>query len=95
MKTLEKYQDRNFKICSDCIYFEQRDIIDERYPFIKEGFCAKYHKRVTNLNEVICQEFCLKFKCKHCVKFEYGEDICTKFEEECDPDEAICENFEE
>ena len=40
MITILDKEHRDFLVCSDCIYFEPDEIIDERYPEIKRGVCT-------------------------------------------------------
>ena len=44
MKVLSK-SERDFLVCSDCIYFDFVELIDERYP-LKRGRCSLHNKIV-------------------------------------------------
>ena len=95
MEILEKYIDRNFVVCSDCIHFEQHGIIDENYPCVKYGKCTIKHQRVTNLFQTKCKDFNLKYECKDCIHFDMNNDYCEKLNDNIYFGQDICYEFEQ
>lgn len=74
--------ERDFKICSDCIHFEFVELIDENYPDIKRGRCKLTDNIVDNRWGTDCEqcEDMLK-NCVNCKYVYYDEDcdcVCSK-----------------
>lgn len=66
-KFLKKFE-RNFLVCSDCAYFINEEIIDERYPEIVKGKCKLHNKTVDNKWETNCKDntyYCCCDQCKY------------------------------
>ena len=52
--------ERDFVVCSDCEYFKETELIDEKYPELKRGHCRWFDTNVDNRWEVKCEEFISK-----------------------------------
>ena len=107
---LEKYE-RDFLVCSDCAYFINEKIIDERYPKIVKGKCKLHNKIVDNRWETNCKDntyYCQCNMCKYfseCSDYNLAEDTDFELDNypyECsyknipiEEDGIVCEYFKE
>lgn len=73
IKFLSKME-RNFLVCSDCAYFKETEIIDDRYPMIKKGKCVKHEKIVDNRWETKCEDNTYYCQCNMCNYFVDNSD---------------------
>ena len=110
IKFLEK-SERNFLVCSDCAYFINEEVIDERYPKIVKGKCKLHNKIVDNRWETNCKNntyYCQCDMCKYFSEnpyFDQNEDIdfdLDNYPYECsyknipiEEDNKVCENFKQ
>ena len=95
MKALKK-EERDFLVCSDCIYYKANEIFDNRYPDITRGICSLHDKIVDNRWETKCEDNTGKYSCKNCQYFEYDENniaFCNYYDNDIDEND-ICEKFE-
>jgi hypothetical protein len=96
MKILKR-SERDFLVCSDCIYFDFIELIDERYPTIKRGRCSLYNKIVDNRWETDCAENTGKpscTNCRHCVTDDDFDECCAITGHYIYDEKEPCENFE-
>lgn len=68
-KFLASYE-RNFRVCSDCAYFTDEEVIDYRYPMIKKGRCKFHNKIVDNRWECNCKDNTYYCRCDMCEHFQ-------------------------
>lgn len=96
---------RDFFVCSDCAYFNSTEIIDERYPEIKKGYCSCHNKTVDNRWETKCKDNTVYCCCDQCKYFEENFDydpetdgieskhICFISQEPKMENDKACEDF--
>ena len=90
--------ERDFIVCSDCVYFEEKELIDERYPILKRGYCKYFNKEVDNRWEINCEEFDDEDEqtCDKCRWFYEDEDMiyrCMYYDDEVEWYRPACKNF--
>ena len=100
MKVLSK-SERDFLVCSDCIYFDFVELIDERYP-LKRGRCSLHNKIVDDRWETLCEDCTGKYQCTECCWCEESieepwHDECLKCGKQIDEDnkDEVCEFYQE
>lgn len=96
MKILSK-NERDFLVCSDCIYYTKTEIFNEKYPEITRGICSLHEKVVDNRWESKCKDNTGNYVCKNCQFFDYDEhnrSICTYYEEYTEDSSDVCNEFD-
>lgn len=104
VKKIQRKCERGFNICSDCAYFTNAEVIDEKYPELKRGWCSLHSKMVDNRWETDCKEICLLI-CEDCTYYkvfqsdylndEYEKTICEYWDIDVYDCEYACEKFKQ
>lgn len=108
LKFLTK-KERDFLVCSDCAYFTNAEVINEKYPLLKRGRCSLYGKIVDNRWETKCEDNTYYCQCDMCEHFckdtsdpNFDEDwkfnspyICDIDYMMVDEGDIVCEHFKQ